>query len=165
MSVAIDIIRAWRMPRQMMTRRLQTGPREDLALMYLFVACVIIFVAQWPRLWRDALNDPSIPFDYRLGGALLAWLFIVPLALYGVAAMSHIVARLLGGQGSWFGARLALFWSLLVAAPLWLLNGLFVVIFPQNLAGAVAAIIALAMFLFVWLASLFQAETIRGPIL
>jgi hypothetical protein len=164
MSVAFDIIRAWRRPRQIMTRRLAPGTREDLALMYLFLACVIIFVAQWPRLWGAALIDPSIPFDLRLGGALLAWLFIAPLALYAIAALSHVIARLLGGRGSWFGARLALFWSLLVAAPLWLINGLVVVIFPQNWAGAGVGLIALIMFIFVWLASLLEVESTGDPL-
>ena len=110
--------------REVLRRKLAGGAREDRALATLFGACLLIFVAQWPGLSRAAHLEPEIPLDARLGGALMAWLFIAPLAAYVIAAVSHAVARLLGGRGSWFGARLALFWALLAASPLWLLNGL-----------------------------------------
>ncbi len=123
MGVIGDIARAWRYPRRAMRRQLGLGKREDRALIFLVVACLLIFAAQWPRLSLAAKLDPSMPFDARIGGALLGWVFLAPLALYGIAALSRIVARLAGGQGDWYSARLALFWSLLVAAPFWVLNG------------------------------------------
>ena len=141
-----------------MRRQLAHGSREDRALVYLLVACLLIYVAQWPRLSRDAALDPSVPLDARIGGALLAWLFLAPLALYALAAVSRIVARLVGGSGNWFSARLALFWSLLVVAPLWLLNG---VVAGANGAGWVplfTGALALAAFIAVWLLSLYEAE-------
>ena len=44
--------------------------------------------------------------------------------LYLVAGLSHLIARLVGGRGDWYRARMALFWSLLASTPLILLNDL-----------------------------------------
>lgn len=158
MGLAADILRAWRHPRRAMRRQLANGHREDRALAYLALACFLIFVAQWPRLSRDAALDPSVPFDARIGGALLAWLFLAPLGLYAIAAASRVAARVLGGSGSWFSARLALFWSLLVVAPLWLLNGIIVGAGGAGMVASLAGSIALAAFVAVWLLSLYEAE-------
>ncbi len=40
------------------------------------------------------------------------------LALYGIAALIRIIARLFGGTGGWAETRLALFWSGLATGPL-----------------------------------------------
>lgn len=145
-----------------MRRLLAMGPREDRALMYLFLACGLIFVAQWPRLRREAFYDDSVPFDALVGGTLLGWLFIAPLFLYALAGLSRLVARALGGKGTGFTARLALFWSLLAAAPMWLLHGLvagFIGPGPQmSLTGA----LALAVFVIFWALCLLETE-VAGP--
>jgi hypothetical protein len=49
-----------------------------------------------------------------MGSRLMALVFIAPLFFYLLAAISHGVARVLGGKGTGFGARLALFWALAV---------------------------------------------------
>lgn len=162
MSVALEITRAWRHPRQVMRRLLDAGRREDRALLFLMVACLLIFVAQWPRLVRAAELDASVPLDARMGGALLGWLFLAPLLAYALGAVSHIVLRLIGGQGDWFGARLALFWALLAAAPFWLVNGLITGFAGDGFAGAAFGAIALAAFLLIWITSLIEAEFGKG---
>lgn len=153
-----DIIRAWRHPRQVMRRRLDDGVREDRALIYLIVGCLLIFVAQWPRLWRDTVADPAMPFDARIGGAMLAWMFFVPLACYGIAVVGRILAQVFGGTGSWYSARLALFWSLLVAAPLWLVNGLVAGLIGSGAMLELVGVVGLAVFVIVWAASMYEAE-------
>lgn len=158
MGVATDILRAWRHPRQVMNARLAHGVREDSALAILMGACVLIFLSQWPRLMREAQFDPTKPLDIRLGGTLFAWLFVAPLALYLIAALSHVVAKIAGGSGSWFSARLALFWSLLVAAPLWVLNGLVDGLFGPGILLKVTGGLALLAFVVIWMASLIEAE-------
>ncbi len=158
MSVTGDILCAWLHPRQVMRRQLGYGAREDRALVFLVAACLLIFVAQWPRLVRAAEADPSIPVDARIGGALLAWVFLVPLALYAIAALSHLLAWLIGGRGNWYAARLALFWALLVAAPLWLLNGLVAGLAGAATVKALTAAVALFGFVAIWLLSLYEAE-------
>lgn len=163
MSVTRDIARSYRAPREVLRRRVAGPAREDRALAIVMAACVLMFVAQWPLLSRLAFEDPSVPLDMRLGGALLGWVFIAPLTLYVLAAVVHGVARLFGGRASWYEARMALFWAFLASSPLWLLNGLvagFVGPGPgQTLVGAAA----LLVFLFIWGAGLWEVETGRGP--
>ena len=97
MALTQDILATYRGPRAVMRKHLGLGLREDRALMFLAIACVLIFVAQWPRLRREAFLDDAVPFNALLGGALMGWLFIAPLALYAIAALSHPIARALGG--------------------------------------------------------------------
>lgn len=163
MAVVAEIVQSWRNPRRVIRDRLDDGVREDRALAVLMGACLLIFVAQWPRLARDAYIDPSTPLDMRLGGAMLGWIFLAPLALYLIAAVTHLIAKLLGGQGSWFGARMALFWALLATAPFWLINGLVAGFVGPGLALTVTGVFALAAFLVVWLLATIEAES-RGKL-
>lgn len=153
-----EILRSWRSPRAAMRRQLAHGVQEDRALMLLMLACAVIFVAQWPRLAREAHLDPSVPLEARLGAALLGLMFLAPLALYLLAAASHLLARAFGGRGSFGAARLALFWSLLCVTPALLLHGL-----AQGMAGPGPATRilgwgVLAVFLVIWFLSLLEAE-------
>ncbi|KFI31881.1 YIP1 family protein [Haematobacter massiliensis] len=158
MAITTEILRSYRTPGAVVRRRLLDGVREDRALAVLMAACLVMFVAQWPRLAREAHLDPTIPLDARLGGALLGWLFLAPLFFYLLAGLSHLVARLLGGRGSYHSARVALFWSLLAAAPLFLLNGLVAGLVGPSTAATATGIVVLAVFLTIWFLSLAEAE-------
>jgi hypothetical protein len=57
MSVSRDIVATWRRPRTVMRSLLAQGRREDRALMFLILACGIIFVSQWPVISREAALD------------------------------------------------------------------------------------------------------------
>lgn len=162
MPVTTDIVRTYWTPRQVVRRKLAGGVREDRALATLIGGCLLVFVSQWPVLSRQAYLDPSVPFEARMGGALMAWLFIVPVAAYVMAAASHLLARLFGGRGTWFGARLALFWALLAASPLWLLNGLVAGFLGPGLALNLVGIVAVGAFLVFWGAGLWEAERGEG---
>ncbi len=127
--------------------------------MILMLACGLIFVAQLPRLAREAHFQPEIPLDARLGAALVGWLVIAPFMFYAIAGVSHLAARLAGGRGSWFGARMALFWALLATAPLWLLHGLVTGMIGPGPQRDLLGALLLAAFLFIWLSGLYEAET------
>lgn len=171
MPVVPDILRSWRDPRGVIARKLADGPREDRALATLMGACALIFVAQWPVLARQAhlaklaAEQAGTPLDQvptlqaLMGGALLAIVFMAPLAFYLLAAISHGVARLFGGKGTGFGARMALFWALLCIAPAMLFNGLILgFIGPGPSATAVGALVAL-VFVYLWIRMLIEAES------
>lgn len=158
MSVTRDIVATWRGPRATMRRLLTAGQREDRAIVLLILACSIIFVAQWPRLARQAFLDDSVPLEALLGGALFGWLFLAPLFFYALAAFSHLFARMMGGKGSWFGARLSLFWALLAVAPLWLLQGLVAGFLGAGLALTLVQTLLSVAFLTIWLLSLAESE-------
>jgi hypothetical protein len=157
-AVTTDIVAAWRRPRAVMRRHLAQGVREDRALVYLMLACGLVFVGQWPALQRAALADPSMPLDARLGGALMGLLFIAPLAAYALAAITHLLARAVGGRGTGYGARLALFWSLLAASPLWLLYGLVTGLIGPGPAMTATGAVAFGGFVVLWVAALVEAE-------
>ncbi|MEM9032276.1 MAG: YIP1 family protein [Pseudomonadota bacterium] len=120
--------------------------------------CLVMFIAQWPVLSRAAWEDPTIPLDARLGGALMGWLIIAPLAFYALAALGHMLGALIGGGASWYQARVALFWAFLASGPLWLLNGLVLGFIGQGAAGTLTGSIAGVAFLGFWGAGLFEVE-------
>lgn len=158
MALSSDIVATYRAPRRVMRRLLALGEQEGRALMFLMLACALIFVGQWPRLRREAFLDDSIAFDARVGGALLAWVFIMPLALYTLAQISHWLAKMLGGHGSAYGARLALFWALLAASPLWLFHGLVAGLIGGGPGLTLAGAVALAVFLLFWALTFYEAQ-------
>ena len=159
MSILRDIVATYRRPRHVIAGLIAAGPREDRALAVLMGASLLIFVSQWPRAARQAHLDPSLPLDGRLSGALLSSVFLLPLLAYGVAALSHLFARVLGGRGTGFGARIALFWALLVSAPLMLAQGLVAGLAGPGIWQTAAGTAVFAAFLWVWLAGLWAAET------
>jgi hypothetical protein len=158
MPVSTDILESYVRPRQVFRRKLEGGTHEGRALATLIGACLLIFVAQWPGLARAAHINPAIPLDARMGGALLGTLFLLPPIAYAVAALSHLVARAFGGRGSFFSARLALFWSLLAVSPLMLLQGLVRGFIGPGPALTLVGLAVLATFLMFWVTSLFESE-------
>lgn len=157
MPVTRDILATYRGPRTVMRRLLDMGVREDRALIILISACVVVFIAQWPRLARDAhLSGQDL--NPLLGGALMGWIFIAPLLLYALALVSHLIARVIGGRGSGFGARLALFWSVLATSPLLLLHGLVAGFIGPGLQLQGVGAVWCAIFLWFWVQSLREAH-------
>lgn len=164
MAVTTDMMRTWRRPRAVMRDLLAHGAREDRALAYLLAACVVIFIAQWPRLSRMAAGFDLAPgtqvpeLSQLIAYEMLGWLMVWPLLFYGIAALSHLVAKMLGGQGTWYSARLALFWSLLATTPAALLYGLTAgLIGPGTQAQVVGAVWIIA-FVVIWIQTLRQAQ-------
>ena len=121
-------------------------------------ACALLFVAQWPVHARAAFYDPAMPLEARLGGALLASLFLLPLLAYAVAGLSHLVAKVFGGRGQGFGARLALFWALLAVTPVVLLQGLVAGMVGPSPGLIAVQLLAGGGFLWIWLSMLIEAE-------
>jgi hypothetical protein len=157
MSVTLDIARAWSAPRRLIRSKLDKAPREDRALAVMMGAGVMVFVAQWPVARRAAIYDPSVPLDARLGGALIACVFILPLIAYVLALISAGVARLLGGRGTGYGARLALFWAFLAVAPVMLIQGMMTGFLGHSGIVTAVQIIAGAGFLWIWIQMLIEA--------
>lgn len=158
MAVTRDIVATYRGPGRVVARLLAMGQREDRALAILMAGCVVVFVAQWPRLAREAHLNPEIELNMLLGATLLAWVMIAPLIMYVLALVSHLVAKALRGRGTGFGARIALFWALLASSPLILLQGLVAGFIGAGPALSAVGFIWLVIFAWFWLAGLRQAE-------
>lgn len=160
MALTRDILATYRGPGKVVRRLLDMGQRDDRALMFLMLACGIVFVAQLPRLSREAeLNGQEL--NMLLGASLMAWLAIAPLLLYILAWLSYLVMWPFGGRRDMFGARLALFWALLAASPVMLLNGLVAGLIGPGPQLQAVGLIWLVIFLWFWLSGL--RETQRSP--
>lgn len=156
MSITAEIVRTYRAPRSTVAAQLATGQREERALFVLMLACVLVFVAQWPRLSREAyLTDR--PVEVLIGGAMMAWIFVAPLLLYGIAAVSMLALRAAGRSCPPFAARFALFWALLAASPLWLLHGLVAGFAGGGALLAAVGVVAFGAFLWFWWSGLAAA--------
>lgn len=158
MPVTTDIVATYRRPAQVMRRLLAMGPREDRALILVMSACVIMFVSQWPRISREAfLEGRDMQVD--LAGALMGTVFILPLVFYTLGWLTHLVAKVVGGKGTFYGARLALFWALLASSPLILLYGLVAGFIGPGPSLTLVGAIWFGFFMWFWLRGLFVAET------
>lgn len=157
MGIVPDILRGWRDPAGLMRAKLGQG--EGAALAVAMGACALIFVAQWPRLAREAHLTPEVPLEALLGAALLGLVFVLPLFLYALAAVSQIVARGLGARIDGYGARIALFWALLCVVPLLLLHGLAVGFLGQGAAVTLLGLLVVAGFGYLWLRMLAGVKT------
>lgn len=157
MTVTHDLVATWRAPRAALRRHLARGQSEPFAFALLLVFLVLAFVSQWPLASREAYLAGEPSAAPRIMARAFAVLATIPL-WYGLAALSHLVARALGGVGTWYGARIALFWALATVGPLMLLQGLVAgMIGPGAALWAVMAGVGLA-FLWLWLTMLHEAE-------
>lgn len=136
-----------------MRKLLGMGPREDRALAFLMGFCGIAFIAQLPRLARDAHLQGS-DLSMAMAGALMGTLFILPLLLYLIAGITHVIRRVLGRGSTAYAARLALFWSLLASTPIMLLYGLVAGFVGPGVPLQGIGIIWVVVFLWFWIASL-----------
>ncbi|WP_170424731.1 YIP1 family protein [Ruegeria arenilitoris] len=157
MPVTSDIVATYRGPGRVVRRLLDLGPREDRALVFVMVFCVVAFIAQLPSLARRA-HIEGLELDMLMGGALMGTVFILPLFFYLLAFVSYGAARLAGGKGTSYGARLALFWALLSSTPLVLLNGLVAGFIGSGPALTIVGALWFAVFLWFWVAGLSQAQ-------
>lgn len=152
-----DIAATYRGPGKVMRRLLAMGDHEGRALVILLGTCVVMFIAQWPRLAREA-HVLGTDRNALLAGALLGWVIIAPLFFYALAWGVHGIARLAGGQGSAFASRLALFWSLAAASPLFLLLGLTTGFVGEGLEQQIVGVLWFIAFVWFWLRGLMVAH-------
>ena len=157
MAITRDIAATYRGPRRVVEDLLTLGKREDRALAYLMGACLLFFIARMPALARQA-HETGQELDMLMGGTLLAWLFIAPLILYLIAGLVRLVARLLGGKGTAYGARLALFWALLASTPLILLHGLGAGCIGPGPGLQIGGLLWFGVFMWFWISGMLASE-------
>ncbi|WP_299280767.1 YIP1 family protein [uncultured Tateyamaria sp.] len=157
MALTHNIAATYRGPGQVIRRLLDLGQREDRALAYLMGACALIFVAQLPRLSREA-HLTGQDLNMLMGATLMAWLFIAPLLFYAIAFLVRGIGRVLGGQGDAYGARLALFWALFASTPLILLHGLVAGFIGPGLEMQIVGLVWCCVFLWFWIGGTIAQE-------
>lgn len=161
MTVTTDMVATWRRPRAILRQHLARGRSEPFAFSLLLVFLALAFIGQWPLAAREAFLAQDTSALPRIMARAFAVLATIPI-WYLLAALSRLVARSLGGQGTWYGARIALFWALAAVAPLMLLQGLVGgMVGPGPALSAVTLLVGVA-FLWLWATLLHEAE--RGAV-
>lgn len=160
MSVIRNILRSYPRPRAVMRDLLQAGQREDRALAMIMGTAVLLFVAQWPWHARQA-HIHGDDLTRLLATDVYGLIFFFPLLMYGLAALSRVIARLLGGQGTWYSARLTLFWAWLASSPLILISGVVKGMLGQGGAYSIVGLLWFIAFLWIWINGIIATE--KGP--
>lgn len=146
------VLQSWWAPRRVV-RGLADMP--DRAMLVVLMAAMLIFLlAQAPGHARAAQLDPSVPLDARMGGALMAVMFLMPLLAYAVAALVSALLRLTPWRLDPRHSRLALFWALLAVAPAMLLAGLVAGLIGPGPALMLTQAVAGIGFLVIWAAGI-----------
>lgn len=159
MSLIPDIVESWRAPGRVVRRHLGRPRSEAFLFTFLFTFLFLAFVAQTPYAARLTHMQPEVPLSQRLIAAAMGLIVTIPF-WYGLAAVSRLIAKVFGGQGSWYAARLALFWALVAVTPAMLLMGLSLGFLGQG--GQTNALGVLVGFVFVVLWGLMLREVERG---
>jgi hypothetical protein len=157
MSVSSDIVESWRRPRTVVRRHMNRGRSEPFAFSLLVTFLLLAFVAQWPGASRAAFEAGNQPVSPRLLAIGLGLLATIPL-WYGLAAVSRLVAKLCGGRGSWYGARIALFWSLVAITPMMLLQGMVAAMVGSSPGLTLVSGLAAVIFVVFWVLALIEVE-------
>ena len=123
MSVVQNIIYTYHKPQQVIAGLLDGVVSESRSLAILMGGCVSTFVSTWPALARQAHLESKDLTDL-MGGALLAWVFIMPLVFYVLAMMLWGIQRVLLGRARMDQVRIVLFWSFFASLPFIFLHGL-----------------------------------------
>ena len=160
MALTGDIAATYRRPRAVAQGKIATG-REELALIYVTLGCGLVFVGQWPKLQRDAYLG-GVDLQPLIGASLFAWVFAAPVLLYLLAWIVQQIARLLRRPVGAFGSRMALFWALVAASPLWLLNGLVAGMVGPGPALTLVGGLAAGAFVWFWAAGLGAARAVEA---
>lgn len=156
MPVTSDIAASYRRPRAVMRGLLALPVNEGRALAIAMAGCVVVFIGQWPRLAREA-HMTGQELNSLLAGALFAWVFIMPLVLYVLSALSLVVLKLSGARTSGYRCRLALFWAVLAASPLILLIGLVAGFVGPGAGLQLVGLLWLVIFMWFWISNLLEA--------
>lgn len=123
MALTFDIVESWHKPRAVIRRLQARGRSEAFVFTFLFVFLLLALTSIAPYLSREATLHPEAPLFQRLFAAALGMLVLIPV-FYLLAALGHLVARLMGGTGGYYDGRLALFWALTATTPAMLIYGL-----------------------------------------
>ncbi len=157
MALTADILESWRHPRVVIRRLAARGRSEPFVLSFLFVFLLLAFTARAPSVARDVAVNPAGSLYPSLFGVALGMLALIPV-FYLMAALGHLVAKLMGGTGGYYDGRLALFWALTCTAPAMLLAGLIHAFAHNSLAVSVVDIAVFLIFLTLYIAMLTEVE-------
>lgn len=150
-----------------MRNQIDRGNDEPRLMAYLAFGCFVIFLSFLPRLMATDLSGT----DQSLAAGITVWffsvMFFVPLMMYGVAAISHLVAKAFGATGPYHNARHAIAWMLVVLSPVLIVKGMlgsvFIALEMPMAINALNALLAFAI-LRIWGAFLAESENFQSSL-
>jgi hypothetical protein len=155
MTLISEINASYRTPKLEMRRQIEDGIREEQTLFFALLFGLLSFLSLLPEIAKRAyiMND-SLP---ALAAAqFIASVFMMPLLMYGIAALSHIILAKFGGQGDYVGTRRALFWAAVVTSPVILASSVLSIYFP--VVKISLAILTTFIFIWQWTSNLKELE-------
>lgn len=163
MPVSRDIAQMYRRPRHVVRSLFAMGPREDRAIAWLMIGCFLVFLSRLPALQRAAVQEGN-NFQQDTIYAFFALMMIAPLMFYLIAVILYLVTRALRPAADAYGARLAVFWGWLAAAPLALFYGLLVGFNGLEHPGTtLVGGLWLIAILWFWISGLAETSKPEGP--
>ncbi|MCA8868000.1 MAG: YIP1 family protein [Rhodobacteraceae bacterium] len=163
MSLLADMLETHYRPARVQARRLARRPEERNLLALLALVCLVTFLTRLPFLVETQASAVE-PLEARVAAMLIATMLFGPLFLYAVAALSHLVALALGGQGGWFQARLALIWTLFAFQPLVVVSVILGRLGGPGQPSVVIGLGLLVWFMTAWIIGLWHHERPLGGV-
>ena len=155
MSLVGDIAQAYRTPRKVMQMQIDRGISEPQTLFYGIFFGAMNLIANYPRVAGNAPDQDVLAG--MMAGLFIAYIFFLPLMLYGFAGGLHWMILKFGGQASWAEARRALNWSAVVTIPFILISGSSYVL-ENNILPTFFNVVTAIIFLWQLWSNVNQAE-------
>ena len=169
MPVSRDILQMYRRPRHVVRALYAMGPREDRAIAWLMIGCLLYFVSLLPITQRDIVQNGTssvMPGVETIQQAITTQLFgalmVLPLMFYLFAGIAWGITRLVRPGATAYGARLAVFWGWLASMPLALFFGLLVGLNGADEAGTqLIGIVWIGVLLWFWISGLAETSKVK----
>jgi len=145
-------IQSYRTPIKAAWRLKADPPGETTLVFWAFLAAGLSFAARFPNVITSAKTTDA-PGAF-IGMQFATSLLFGPLFLYFLAFCSHVIANFVGGKGSGTGARVALFWSVLLLMPLVVLNETVIYLDAAAPLRSAISLMLSVFFLLAWLNNL-----------
>lgn len=162
-----DIIGAYGGLRASMRNQIERGNDEPRMMAYLAFGCFTIFLSFLPRLLATDLSGTG----QSIAAGIIVWffavMFFVPLILYGIAAISHMISKAFGATGPYQNARHALAWASVVLSPVLIFKAMLGSVFITfGMPTGVATLNALLVLVIlrIWGAFLAESENFQSSI-
>ena len=163
MAVASDVVRAYASPRRTARLMLSKVNSESRALALVMIGCTFLFIAQFPELILQGRTNTGQPtLAAMAAGRVIGTLLFAPLMFYFLAGATGALMRLLGRQISWLHSRVSLFWAVLAASPLVLIEAVAGGLQLNDLVQQTVSVVTIILFAAFWVSGLVESTSLLG---
>ena len=94
-------------------RQIELRDKGSQLLPLLYFTCLMLLLSQLIEVTSQVLDDPYLSV---ITAVVVSYLFFLPIFMYLLGFIIHLILKMFGSVSSGFQTRLALFWSLSVSA-------------------------------------------------